>query len=335
MTPHSPSDKRLLTTRRGVSLLIAGMIVAVMLAQVDWAAFWRILQELSPVHLVGAFAVYVLLNFFRSLRYITLLDRPLAIRRVFPIALYHNFLVRLLPFKLGEISYIVLMQKRLNVPVKAGVSSLFSSRLLELLVIVLVAAVSLLGSGDVLVLPYQGAIAGVLVAGCLVGGVVGFYYMGAILRTIARLLRRLFAVSLLLSIADKLEGLAQDFDRLHHPRIFAWALFWSLFTYSCSFGVNWILLMAIGIQPDLSTLVVLVSLGMFATAFPFNISGFGVVELSWGFGLTVLLGLTMGEATSIGLMLNGYQLLCAALSGTVGYVVVQWQAHESKWDDDI
>jgi hypothetical protein len=62
---------------------------------------------------------------------------------------------------------------------------------------------------------------------------------------------------------------------------------------------------------------------MFATAFPFSLSGFGAVELSFAFGLVNLAGYSAGDATSIGLMLNGMQLIFAALSGLLGYLLMQ------------
>jgi glycosyltransferase 2 family protein len=307
---------------RIISFVIATVIVIFMLSLVSWSKFLGLLAQLSPLSLIAAFLLYVLLNFWRSLRYIALLDRDdILVWRVFPIALYHNFLVRLLPFKLGEVTYIVLMRNRLDVSMKEGVSSLFGSRLLELLVIILVAAISLLLSGEIL--PNQSGLAFILVVGSLLGGMLGFYYMGAIIRFVIGLLRSQSSISFLGKIAERLESLAEEFDRLRHPHIFAKALFWSIFTYGSSFGVNWILLQAVGVQVDVVTLVILVSLGMFATAFPFNISGFGVVELSWAYGLTLLLGYAGDEAVAIGLMLNGYQLICAAISGLVAYLLLQ------------
>lgn len=307
---------------RALSLLLAGALVAFMLSQVEWAAFVRVLGRLSPLSLVAAFLVYVLLNLFRSFRYIALLERELAVRHVFPIALYHNFLVRLLPFKLGELAYVVMMRERLDVSVKEGVSSLFGSRLLELLVIMLLTASSLLLSANVL--PNQQGLALLLVVLSVGGGLAGFYYAGRLLRLGTAFLRWL-RLPLVLRLCDRLDTLAAELDRLHEPRIFAKGLFWSLFTYGSSFTVNAILLHAIGLRVDVPALVLIVSLGMFATAFPFNISGFGAVELGWAFGLSTMAGYTVGEGTSIGLMLNGYQLICAALSGLLGYAVVQWQ----------
>lgn len=313
---------------RSMSLLLAAALIAFMLSLVDWAAFWEVLRRLSPTSLLAAFVVYVLLNAFRALRYRVLLRRDdLPFAQLFPLGLWHNFLVRLLPFKLGELAYIVLLRQRLAVPMREGVSSLFGARLLELLVIVLVATGSLLISESVVAL--GGSWVLLLMAGSIVAGVLGLYYAGTLVRGTVRLLRRLTALPLVERLCERLTSLAIEFDRLRDPRIFTEALFWSVFTYACSFGVNAILLAAIGIEADIPTLIVLVSLGMFATAFPLNISGFGAVELSWALGLTALLGYSTGEATSIGLMLNGYQLLCAAVSGVAGWLVMQMQPQSS------
>lgn len=314
-------------TWRIISIVVASALIVFMLSLIQWGDFFDVLSRLSWQSLAFAFIVYVSLNLWRSFRFVVLLNRDdLSVLRVFPIALYHNFLVRLLPFKLGEFTYIVLMRNRLNVPVEEGVSSLFGSRLLELLLIVLVGAVSLLLSGEIV--PNQGGLAIVLVVFCLIGGIIGFYFIGTIIRFVNRLLVRFDSVSLIAKLVERLQILASEFDRIRHPAIFAKALFWSCFTYGSSFAVNWILLVAVGINVDPVTLIILVSLGMFAAAFPFNISGFGAVELSWTLGLTTLVGLSRSEATSIGLMLNGFHLIAAAISGIIGYIVVQMTRNE-------
>lgn len=330
MTEYAATDDNTLKKKpvnwvwRGISLLIAVALIGVVLWLVEWEALLDVLGRLSPASLIAAFVVYVLLNLWRSFRFVALLNRDdLSAWRVFPIALYHNFLVRLLPFKLGEFAYIVLMKQRMNVRVEEGVSSLFGSRLIELLMIVLVAAVSLLLAGTLL--PVPPVVAWGLVAFCVVGGIAGFYMMGPLLRWGTSWLRRVVKLGFVDTLASRLDSLAEEFDRIRDPRIFSQALFWSLFTYASSFGVNWILLAAVGVDVDVFTLVLLVSIGMFATAFPFNISGFGAVELGWTWGLTMLAGYSAAEAVSIGLLLNGYQLICAAISGVIGYGVVQWQ----------
>ncbi|MCA9913723.1 MAG: flippase-like domain-containing protein [Anaerolineae bacterium] len=319
---------------RIASLVIALLLVSYMLSRIQWSDFAAVLGRLSPLSVTAGFIVYLLLNLFRSFRYIALLDNPeLPVAKVYPISLYHNFFVRLLPFKLGEVVYIILMRNRLQVRTREGISSLFGSRLLELLVIVLVAAVSLLISGNF----FEGnmlALTGVIMA-CIIGGLAGFYYSGSIIRITMRIVRSLIKHPVVLKIADKFDGLALELDKLHEPRIFLKGLFWSLFTYGCSFAVNAILLYSVGVIVDPFTLVMIVSLGMFATAFPFSISGFGAVELSFAFGLTAFLGYSDSQATSIGLMINGLTLIYAGLSGFVGFLAVQWQEPEHDPDAEM
>jgi glycosyltransferase 2 family protein len=312
---------------RAVNLIIAIVLVAFMLSQVEWSTFTDLLQQLSPVWLVAAFTAYFLQNVFRSFRYITLLDRDdVPLLSILPITLYHNFLVRVLPFKLGEFSYIVLIRNRLNVPMQEGVSSLLGSRLLELLMMVAVVAVSLPFAGDLLA--NQDTLAITLSIVSVLGVIVGFYYTGTILRWIVVVLRRVLRMDKANSFILKLESFAAEFDRICQPRIFIRALIWSYLSYGSSFVTIAIMLYAVGVRVDAVTTVVLISIAMFATGIPFTVGGFGTVELGWAFGLTTFATYEMGEATSIGLMINGFQVLSAALLGLAGYGILQW--HENR-----
>ena len=311
---------------RAVNMMIALALVAFMLSQVEWSTFTGLLRQLSPVWLGAAFIAYSLQNVFRSYRYVTLLDRDdIPLLTMLPITLYHNFLVRVLPFKLGEFSYIVLTRNRLNVPMQEGVSSLLGSRLLELLLMVAVVALSLPFAGNLLVNQDSLAITLSIVSVLVV--VIGFYYTGTILRWLIVLLRRVIRSDKVDVLILKLESFATEFDRICQPRIFIRAFLWSCLSYGSSFATIAIMLYAIGLRVDAVTTVVLISIGMFATGIPFNVGGFGAVELGWAFGLTTFAAYDMGEATSIGLMINGFQVLSAALLGLIGYGVIQWQAN--------
>ncbi|MDQ7024980.1 MAG: lysylphosphatidylglycerol synthase transmembrane domain-containing protein [Anaerolineae bacterium] len=316
------SDNRRRLLWRGVNLVVAIALVAFIFNQVEWSSFLEMLSGLSPVLLFAAFFVYFLQNVFRSQRFIVLLDRnDIPIKTVIPIALYHNFLVRILPFKLGEFSYIVLMRNRLDVPVEEGTSSLLGSRLLEFLMMVSVVAVTLPLAGGMI--SNQKSLAMTLGIVSVATVVIGFYFSGAILRWLINVMRRMIKSDKVEAMAVKLEGFAQELDRIGEPRLFAKAVFWSCFSYASSFGVIAIMLYAVGLDVDPVTWIALVSIGMFSTGIPFNIGGFGSVELGWAFGLTTFAVYGMSEATSIGLMINGFQLLSAATLGLIGYGVVQ------------
>ena len=124
---------------RLVSVLVTVALLAVLIGEVKWDEFDQLLGRVAIVSWVGALLAYLALNLFRALRFHVLLDKDdTPWRLLVPITLYHNFLVRALPFKLGELSYIALLRSRLSYSMEEGLSSLFGARILELLIIVLV-----------------------------------------------------------------------------------------------------------------------------------------------------------------------------------------------------
>jgi len=303
--------------RRFFSLLVSVGLLALVLWQVDWVSFGLYWSRLSSGALLISLAFYLALNVFRSLRFRALLARPqLPQATLLPITLYHNFLVRLLPFKLGEVSYILLLKQKLDVPSRAGISSLFAARLLELLVIVVVAAFALLESGD-LFSAEQGALVLALMLGSLLLAGLGLMGAGPGLR----LLIRPWASRLGWrgTLHARLATLAQELDDLRQPRRLWPSLLWSVFTYACSALSVLATMWALDVRLDFLPTVIFLSLGMFALAFPFNISGFGLVDLSWAFGLVALAGWPTQEAVAAGFMLNATQMLFAVLGGLLGY----------------
>lgn len=312
--------------RRLIIMGITIALLAYLLSYVDWQYLFGLLGQLSPLTMLLAFIFYVALNMFRILRYRALLMREdLPIKLFLPIGLWHNFLVRILPFKLGEVAYPYLTHRYFNLALEDAISSLFGSRLLELLMIVLILFMALLISGDVFIGLDASLIIGLGMI-VILASLIGFYFAGALLRGMLMTLRHLIHGTWFDRIHQGLLALATRLDTLHHPKVFGRGIFWSFFTYGCSFAVNWVLLAGIGIDIPFATFAIIVSLGMFATAFPFSISGFGMIELGWAFGLTTFSAFTLPEATAIGFMLNGFQIASAALSGFIGYLALRYWA---------
>ena len=313
---------------RALSVIITAVLLVILAGEVKWDEFDDLLGTVAWSSWLLALLAYLALNLFRALRFRILLDKSDSPWRILvPITLYHNFLVRALPFKLGELSYIVLLRSRLNYSMEEGVSSLVGARILELLIIVMVFASGVLTAAEQLAA--ERATLLLLVAAVFLVSVLGLYFGGSLIRRLTRILlpplRRFSAAER--SIAKRLEArahqLALEMDRIRQPRLFLSALFISCFTYSSSFLTNYILLRAIGIEVDFSSIVAIISVGMFASAFPLNVSGFGVVELSWRFGLVQFAGWLEADATAAGFLLHFFQLFAAALWGLVGYLLIQ------------
>lgn len=321
------SQRRQLIVRL-VSVLVTAVLLALLIRDVHWAEFDDLLGRVALESWLAALLAYLALNLLRALRYRILLDKSDAPwRLLIPITLYHNFLVRALPFKLGELSYIVLLRSRLNYTMEEGLSSLLGARILELLIIVTVFAASIPASAEQLAAQQSELTLAIVLTFSV--SVVALYFGGSLIRLSLRLLgpgpQRAAAeqTGLMTKLRRRLRHLAAEMDRIRQPRLFLSALFITCFTYSSSFLTNYVLLRALGIEVDLPVIIAIVSLGMFASAFPFTVSGFGVVEVAWRFGLVQFAGWSDSDATATGFLLHGFQIFAAALYGLAGYLLIQ------------
>ena len=331
-TPPQPARKsngRRQLIVRIVSVLVTVALLAVLVGEVKWDEFDQLLGRVAVLSWLGALLAYLALNLFRALRFRVLLgkdDTPW--RLLVPITLYHNFLVRALPFKLGELSYIALLRSRLNYSMEEGLSSLFGARILELLIIVMVFASGVLRTAEGLAAQRDQLLFVIIVT--FVISVIALYFGGALIRALLSALlplaQRLLGREhdILTVIETRSQQLACELDRIRRPRLFLTALLISCFTYSSSFLTNYILLRALGVTVDLAAMIAIISIGMFASAFPLNVSGFGVVEVAWRFGLVQFAGWNESDATATGFLLHGFQLFAAAVYGLAGYLLIHF-----------
>lgn len=312
---------------RAISIAITVGLLADLVGRVNWAEFDQLLGRIDATSWLGALLAYLALNLFRALRFRILLDkRESPWRILIPITLYHNFLVRALPFKLGELSYIVLLRSRLKYSMEEGLSSLFGARVLELLIIVMVFASSIPASAEQLAAQRDELLLAIAVTFAV--SVIGLYFGGNVIRAVQKGAQPILRTAegrrpgIVKGLNRRLRHLAEEMDRIRQPRLFLTALFTTCFTYTSSFLTNFILLRALGVDVELPVFIAIISLGMFASAFPFTVSGFGVVEAAWRFGLMQFASLPDAEATAAGFLLHGFQIFAAALYGMLGYLLI-------------
>ncbi len=337
-TPSKGKAMRQLVTRL-LSILVTVALLALLVGEVRWDKFDQLLGRVAVMSWLGALLAYLALNLLRALRFRVLLDKgDTPWRLLLPITLYHNFLVRALPFKLGELSYIALLRSRLNYSMEAGLSSLFGARILELLIIMLVFSSGLLSTAEALAAQRDQLL--IVIAGAFLASVIALYFGGGLVRALHKALSPLLVRLMgrehdfLSLIEARAMHLAKELDRIRQPRLFLTALFISCFTYSSSFLTNFILLRALGLGLDLGAMIAIISIGMFASAFPLNVSGFGVVEVAWRIGLVQFAGWDESEATATGFLLHGFQLFAAALYGLAGYLLIHFSPPAAPADDN-
>ena len=307
------------------SIAVSVGLMVFVFAQIDIGEFLQIVASVPAWALFGAFVTYVLLNYFRTLRFRTFMPQPHpSVVELLPIVLYHNFLTRVLPFKTGEISYVLLVNRYLKQPVSEGISSLLSARLFELALVILGGAFGVLSvATDTL---EHRSLMFALLIGFLIVYMIALYYSGSLLRVLSRLWTRLIAPAAVRRfpklehrVEEKLGVFASQFDRIHDPRLLLSACLLSTFTYSMSMAFDIILMRGLGIDSPLGVLVTIISIKMFLEAAPIAVSGFGVIEGGWMFGLVTLAGMDTGTAASIAFFLHACQVLIAAIVGVIGW----------------
>src|SRR5262249_38307592 len=123
-------------------------------------------------------------------------------------------------------------------------------------------------------------------------------------------------------VNQKLVALTENLDRIHNPRLFIILIGLSACIYAASASFNLLLLRTLGINSPFGTLIVVVSIAMFAEALPFSVAGLGLVEGGWTFGLVTFALLSTSQAASIAFFLHACQLISVAISGLIGYLML-------------
>jgi uncharacterized membrane protein YbhN (UPF0104 family) len=299
---------------------ISGYLLYVVGQRLDLRQLWTMAREVPPSGLAGALGLYFLLGCLRTLRFRVLLERPLPLGTLLPIVLLHNLLVRTLPLWTGEISFVTLTRSHLETKIGDSVGSLLGAKLLELLLVVVGGFTSLLLIQALF--EVDRALIVAVGGGCLLACLAGLSFSGAVVGWLARRFTG-GRSSLLGTIGDKLADVGDHLGRVRGARTFSAALGLTLCTYSTSLCFNLLLLRSVGVEGELPALVATISVVTLASAIPLSISGLGLVEGGWTWGLVTLAAVQVERAAGISFFLHGCQLLCALLTGAVGYLWLQ------------
>ena len=309
-----------------VAVCVSGYLLWLLGRRFNLAELMSMIQRAPLWSLLTALALYLVLGLWRALRFRVLLEQgSLSLAVLYPIALLHNLLVRTFPLWTGEISYVTLTRHYLEVPVGQGVGTLVGARLFELMLVIVGGFTSALMVGEVLATDRWAV---------LLFGVGGFAACLASIFLLGGLARRSGSIFSSLAdkrpspglpgqIAEKLAGAADRLDSLRKPRVFVGSIFFSLCTYSTSIAFNTVLLHAAGVDGGFAVLIAVISVVMLISAIPLSVSGFGVVEGGWTYGLVALASLDPDRAVAVAFFLHGCQLLAALVTGGAGYLWLQ------------
>lgn len=128
--PRSRKDtRRIVTTLLGAVISLA--VVAYLVEGLDWQTMHRTFVNLDWTWLLMAWLIFTLNYILRTIRFRILLSKKVPFLSLFPIASLHGMLNYLLPSKSGEISFPLLLNHRLQVPLAESTATLVTARFFD------------------------------------------------------------------------------------------------------------------------------------------------------------------------------------------------------------
>lgn len=297
------------------SLLGSLILLGIVFWQADWDLLITSLSNCSLSWLAGAAVGLVLTQFVSGLRLAFLLPREDgAVLPVYGAAVEVSFLyqvlIKLLPFRLGEVAYFWLGKKKLNASFDRNISVFLRFRLWDLRIV----AISFLTCGGWIVATQYAWLRGYIVVAAVLG--MAFFMLSpanilGILEKIFHLLKRLPGFGFLHHFSEIVaQAIAHVNDAEH--QVSELTLFWqTILVWLCYYTVFYCLMQGIGMEVSVM-LAIAVSSGMtLISIVPIQtIGGIGLVEIGQS-SLYMLAGLPTSEAASRSLTVSALFLgLC-------------------------
>lgn len=308
------------------SILLALLLLYLLVARTDKIVFLNSFQNIDWRFSVAAFFLYAVVNVLRGYRFQMILDYKMRLRDMSGITFVHNFLINLLPFRTGELSYPYLLRRRGFEYGGEGVASLVASRLFDMLLAANLILISFVVVLSPLAISASGkALLWVIAVFFLVGSFVFIFFIEGLVRAIQRffLTIRFQRLHFFNFLAEKIEEARRVFLLVKSRKGFFRLVFLSLLIWVCNFWVGGLLLWGVGIKISFWQIV-------FVFAFPIILSeispiqsfaNLGIYEWSLVGGM-LLLGIPQGTAAAISLSVHIQELLFAVILALAGSIIL-------------
>lgn len=130
--------------KTAVFAAIGVVLLVLLLREIRFEELGLAIRSIDWRFTLLAFASYIGANLVRAERFSLILERKISRREFLRIVLLQNFFNVILPFRLGELSYIALVEKRGGVGLGENIASLIGARTLDLMSIIILFLVGLL-----------------------------------------------------------------------------------------------------------------------------------------------------------------------------------------------
>ena len=308
-----------------LSVALSAIVVAIFLTRVPVASVVVVLLGAHWSALAWAAALYLATYVARAAR-LRVLARHAGTPALFGVVAIQTALLRIVPFRLGDLSYPLLASRLAGEDFSRSTIVLVYVRLLDLLVLLPAVPLAALTLGGVVGTRGHAllGVGGVVFATVFAAALAGFVSLPPLFRFAARVLARLPRAG---PWADRLRAAADGWDGLA-PGALAAAVFWSVAAWGLLYASMWSIARACGVDLGYGGIVATGTLSLVASMVPLSVGSIGFLESGFALGL-VLLGAPEERAVASGLLLQWGTLALSLAAGLVSWLVLSAR-HESR-----
>lgn len=302
-----------------VALGIAVFILYFLIKKISIVDFKIALQSTNYEFLLLAFLSYIVLNLIRAWRFDLILGGQIGFFRILNIVFLQNFWNTFLPFRIGELSYVYLINKGGDVSLGKNIASLIGARLMDFFSIAIIFLssffwISSIGSAQTLAMFSAGLLIIVaLVFSALVWG-------GCKIKDFIFKLKNKTRNKFLLVIFEKSGETLENFNlfRLRGLMLKTFLLSFSIWILAVILGI--FLFKATNISLGFAKILFVYFLPILFSLSPFYTpAGLGIYEGSLASGL-ILFGLEPARAIAAGFIIHAEELLFVIILAIIGYI---------------
>ncbi len=287
-----------------MALVITVVLVGILISQINLNDVYLLTKNLKPVYLIFAFLVFILSNFLRAMRFKFLIEEPAGLFSLFKITSIGIMLNQVLPARAGELSYPYLFKKAHNISLGKGFSLLISTRIFDLLVIIVLFLLSLLLVINDQALKIKIFIIGVLALIIIVVIMLILLFAGNwFLRQVGKITNK-FNYKLVKYFYGGLEKVISDLAKIKSPKLFFPLILSSVLIWLSMYFLNYLVVRGLGLELYFFENVFVATFCLITSVLPIHsFIGFGTTEGSWTIGM-LLLGYAKGLAITSGFGLH-------------------------------
>lgn len=277
-----------------IGLAITFIILYFLLKDIPFNEFSNLLSFINMQIVLLLFVIYLSMNIVRAVR-IKNIFKKVKLKKLINIVFIHNMINNILPFRIGEFSYIYMIKKEQGTD--HAVSSLFMLRLFDLVAVFIIFAFALLFVEWNKTVFYLFGL---------------FALMLIVIVTILLIFKKFDFIKI--KFVKQVRKLIQQYD---YKRM-AMLLLNSLIIWILSFLFYYMFINFIGIKMTFFQVSVACILIILSTILPVSgIAGFGTTELAWTIGLMIF-GIEKNLAIMSGLLIHLIKMGIFVIIGLFG-----------------